>query len=342
LALSVWWRRARQHFSIDAPRMSVRSRLPWPWRAVVVASLFILVAGMWWWGFDFGQIFGGFNRKEIEARVAMLEAQNAQLSNDTARLQEKSARLESELAMATGAQTSLSRQALELQNENSQVKEELAFLQKLVADSNKGGLAIQRLVVERERDDAWHYSLLLVRGGNPADDLDGHVTLQVTVQLPATGGATARPTIVTSLTTSRGWGGAQPQFGTIRDLRYDRHAKRRHRPCGHRPRVRADKRTCVRPATWDSVGGPHHVGAQETSDAARRIDSLIGANRRGRGRHVHRRFAHRWTDRGNVVAANGEPSALVISEQAKIDGEVRVPRRRQRYGERPAYCQRLP
>ena len=28
--------------------------------------------------------------------------------------------------------------------------------------------------------------------------------------------------------------------------------------------------------------------------------------------------------RGNVVAANGEPSTLVISEQAKIDGEMRV------------------
>ena len=27
---------------------------------------------------------------------------------------------------------------------------------------------------------------------------------------------------------------------------------------------------------------------------------------------------------GNVVAANGEPSTLVISEQAKVDGEIRV------------------
>jgi hypothetical protein len=34
----------------------------------VVSSLAI-IAGMWWWGFDFGQIFGGFNRKEVEARL---------------------------------------------------------------------------------------------------------------------------------------------------------------------------------------------------------------------------------------------------------------------------------
>jgi hypothetical protein len=46
LALSVWWRRARQHFSIDAPRMAVRSRLPWPWRAVAGIGLLGVIAGM--------------------------------------------------------------------------------------------------------------------------------------------------------------------------------------------------------------------------------------------------------------------------------------------------------
>jgi hypothetical protein len=194
----VWWRRARQHFSIDAPRMSVRSRLPWPWRAVVGATLVAVVAGMWWWGFDFGQIFGGFNRKEVEARLATLEAENAQLRTQTGQLQTKDMQLESELAMAKGAQASLSKQALELQNENSQIKEDLVFLQQLVADANKqAGLSIQRLVVEREREDAWHYSVLLVRGGNPKDDFDGHVTLQVTVVAPAAGGSAARPTILT-------------------------------------------------------------------------------------------------------------------------------------------------
>jgi len=56
------WRRVRRHFSISAPRMAVRTHLPWPWRAAIAASLLALVGGMWWWGFDFGQIFGGFNR----------------------------------------------------------------------------------------------------------------------------------------------------------------------------------------------------------------------------------------------------------------------------------------
>jgi hypothetical protein len=198
LALSVWWRRARQHFSIDAPRMAVRSRLPWPWRAVAVAFLLAIVGGMWWWGFDFGQIFGVVNRREIEARIAALETENAELRKANAELRAKAMEQESELTMTRGAQASLSKQALELSAENAQVKEELVFLQKLVADSNKQvGLSIYRASVERARDDAWHYSLLLVRGGNPKAEFVGHVSLQVTVQPAAGIGSPPRSTIIT-------------------------------------------------------------------------------------------------------------------------------------------------
>ena len=178
--------------------MAVRSRLPWPWRAVAGACLVAVVAGMWWWGYDFGQIFGVVTRKEIETRIAVLETENAALRSENAQLRAKTMQQESELAMTIGAQASLSKQALELSGENSQIKEELVFLQKLVADSNKQvGLSIQRLSVERERDDAWHYSLLLVRGGSPKEEFVGHLTLQVTVQ-PAPGDALpSRPTIIT-------------------------------------------------------------------------------------------------------------------------------------------------
>ena len=198
MATPSWWRRVRQHFSIDAPRMAVRSRLPWPWRAVAGTCVLAVVAGMWWWGFDFGQIFGGFNRKEIEARIAALDSENADLRKENALLHARTMQQETELAMTAGAQASLSRQALELSTENSQIKEELAFLQKLVADSNKQvGLSIQQLSVEREREDAWRYRLLLVRGGNPKEDFVGGVTLQVTVQPVAAGGPPPRPTIIT-------------------------------------------------------------------------------------------------------------------------------------------------
>jgi hypothetical protein len=176
----------------------VRSRLPWPWRAVLGASVLAIIAGMWWWGFDFGQIFGVVDRRETEAKIASLESEGVRLRTEASQLQASNTQLASELAMAKGAQASLTRQALELQGENSQMKEELAFLQKLVADSSRQvGVSIQRLEVEREREDAWHYRVLLVRGGNPKDEFDGHVTLQVTVQPAGAGAPTPRATTLT-------------------------------------------------------------------------------------------------------------------------------------------------
>ena len=61
------------------------------------------------------------------------------------------------------------------------------------------------------------------------------------------------------------------------------------------------------------------------STPQKRIDSLIGAGTVVSG-DVTFTGGLRIDGRihGNVVAANGEPSTLVISEQAQIDGEIRV------------------
>ena len=186
----------RQHFGISAPRMAVRTALSWRWRAVAGVALLLVIGGMWWWGYDFGQIFGGLNRREMEAKLATLEAEAAQLRTEATDLRAKNTALDTELGMAKGAEATLGKQLRELQNENSQLKEELVFLQKLVADSSRqAGLSIQRLAVERERDDVFHYTLLVVRGGNPNDEFDGHVALQVALQ--GGGNPAARPTVLT-------------------------------------------------------------------------------------------------------------------------------------------------
>ena len=176
--------------------MAVRTHLSWPWRAVLGAALMAVVGGMWWWGFDFGQIFGGFNRKEVDVQLATLQADVARLREETAELRAKNSWLATELAMKEGAQSTLSKQAAELQGENSQLKEELVFLQKLVADTNKQvGLSIQRLAIERVDDDTYRYGMLVARGGSPAGNFEGTMVLQFTL-MPGEGGA-ARPVVLT-------------------------------------------------------------------------------------------------------------------------------------------------
>ncbi len=190
------WRKVRQHFGISAPKMAVRTHLPWWSRGALLAVLLAIIAGMWWWGFDFGQIFGGFNRKEIERQLVTLETDVAKYKNEATDLRARLSVLESEQSMNRGTQEALTRQATELAGENAQLKEELAFLQKLVSDSSKTvGLQIQRLTVEPDGEDMWRYSILVVRGGSPKDEFAGNVVLQASLA-PAAGGGPAPKSIL--------------------------------------------------------------------------------------------------------------------------------------------------
>jgi hypothetical protein len=175
-------RRVRQTFGISAPRMAVRTHLSWRWKAPALIALLLIPAGMWWWGFDFGQFLSGFNRGAVEQRQAKLEAEASAALEENAKLRAKAAELESDLNVTRGSQATLSRQALDLQNENSQMKEELAFLRTLFSESGKpGAFAIQRLAAERERDGVYHFSMLVVRGGKPMDDFNGQLSLYANV-----------------------------------------------------------------------------------------------------------------------------------------------------------------
>jgi hypothetical protein len=172
-------RRLRQTFGISAPRMAVRTHLSWRWKIPALLALFVLIAGMWWWGFDFGQFLSGFNRSEVAEKQGKLEVEVAQFKDESGKLRAKTAQLESDLNIMRGAQVTLSKQSLDLQAENTQLKEDLAFMQKLFSDTGKQGtISIQRLTAEREREDAYHYSLMVVRGGNPTDEFAGQLTLQ--------------------------------------------------------------------------------------------------------------------------------------------------------------------
>jgi len=188
------WRRVRRHFGISAPRMAVRTHVPWWGRGALLLALLGIIGGMWWWGFDFGQIFGGFNRTEVEARIATLDADNTKLRGETVDLRARNGTLESELGMMSCKQEALSKQVTELSGENAQLKEELAFLQKLVSDASKtSGLDIQRLAVEPDGEDMWRYSLLIVRGGGPKDEFVGSIVLRISL---AAAGADSVPKVL--------------------------------------------------------------------------------------------------------------------------------------------------
>jgi hypothetical protein len=131
MAVHGWLQRARGHFGISAPRVAVRTQMPW-WGAAGAAALTaIALAGLWWWGYDVRDVAAGFNRHAIETRVTALEAALAASRSEVTALRARSSALESELAIERGAHDALARQANDLSAENGALKERTALLEQL-------------------------------------------------------------------------------------------------------------------------------------------------------------------------------------------------------------------
>lgn len=130
-------RRFREHFGIRAPRMTVTARLPWWERGAALAMLAAVMAGIVWWAFDFGQLFGHVNGKDVEAQFAALQSEAARLRSEASSVRMRNSQLESDLAMSRGAEAALSRQVADLTAENARLKEEAMVLNRLVGDAGK-------------------------------------------------------------------------------------------------------------------------------------------------------------------------------------------------------------
>ena len=60
------WKLFRRRMSISAPRMIVRSHLPWPLRWIVLALAFGFSAAIALWAFEFGKEIAGLERDAKE------------------------------------------------------------------------------------------------------------------------------------------------------------------------------------------------------------------------------------------------------------------------------------
>lgn len=196
-------RRWRGRFGISAPRVAVRTHLPWYWRAlaaVVVLGLALALAG---WIYDAGRRFSGFDRGETQQELSDLRAKSSMLEQEVARLRSLADASESKLQIELTTQQQLTRQAKALEDENSRLKEDLSVFENLAqAEGPEGSLSINRLRIEADMADQYRYRMLVaIQGGKKDREFNGSLQLALTLQqdgknvmmvVPAVEGAAAR------------------------------------------------------------------------------------------------------------------------------------------------------
>ncbi len=125
--LALILRRLRGRFGISAPRVAVRTHVPWPLRAISVGVAVALLLGLAVWIFDAGRRIAGFDQNE----VSTLQSANAMLDEEVARLRSLLAASENNLQIERAAQKQFSEKHSALIEENAKLKEELAVLERL-------------------------------------------------------------------------------------------------------------------------------------------------------------------------------------------------------------------
>ena len=177
-------RRLRGRFGISAPRVAVRTHLPWYWRAlsvVVLSGASLALAG---WIYDAGQRFAGFHQGASEHEIAGMRERIAQLESSLESARTVANASESRLRIESTSQEQLSLQIRTLAEENTRLKSDLAIFESLAGGpAVDSGLAISRVQILAAGEGQYRYRLLLAQTGDRKDkDFNGSIQLIATVQ----------------------------------------------------------------------------------------------------------------------------------------------------------------
>lgn len=177
----------RRKFGITAPRVAVRTHVPWYLRWLVVAVVGALVFSVGWATYKFGMEFAGFRQGEADRALATLNEAIGVQRKEVGELRLKVAQAERQLQIERATYGDLAKQVKALTDENATLKEDLAFFQSLMpASGTDDALTINRF---RLRHDAlpgeYRYRLLLVQTGRRVKEFQG--SLQFVIDLEQEG-----------------------------------------------------------------------------------------------------------------------------------------------------------
>ena len=170
------WKLFRRRMSISAPRMIVRSHLPWSVRWAVLALAFGFSAALALWAFEFGKDIAGLERGAKE-ELAQLRVEAQRLREERERAQSIANTADSLLKTERATQDKLTQQLRQAEGEILALKADLGFFERLLPASGEG-LAIRALQAELVQPGQLRFQLLLMQSGKAPPEFKGRYELQ--------------------------------------------------------------------------------------------------------------------------------------------------------------------
>jgi len=174
----------KRKFGIAAPRVAVRTHMPWYLRWLGIVAVGGLVYGAGWATYDFGMEFAGFRRGEADRAQEKLRETIESQQRELSELRSKVAQAERQLQIEHATYSDMEKQVKSLSGENATLKEDLAFFQSLMPASGRdGALTINRFRLEPETlPGEYRYRLLLVQTGLRVNEYRGRLEFVLSLQ----------------------------------------------------------------------------------------------------------------------------------------------------------------
>ncbi len=178
------FRLLRRRLTISAPRMAVRSNLPWPLRWALVAIVLGFCAAIGLWAFEFGRDIAGLDGGRTE-EVKQLRLDTTTLKDQVDTLREERDKAVSMANTASmmltaekASQDKLTQQIRQLEDQNRSLRDDLGFFEKLIPSAGGDQLAIRALQAEVVND-RLKWQVLVIQPAKNAAEFNGQ--LEVTL-----------------------------------------------------------------------------------------------------------------------------------------------------------------
>lgn len=168
----------RRRLTISAPRVAVRSAMPWPLRWLLGAMVLGFSGALALWAFEFGKDIAGLDRQTREELLSLRqEVQTLQVELAEARTVANT--VESTLTTERTVQAQLALQIRQLEADNQALRSDLGFFENLIPDASGAPLAIRGLHVDRLADGQWRWQVLMIQADRKAPEFQGQLEIRL-------------------------------------------------------------------------------------------------------------------------------------------------------------------
>jgi len=168
----------RRRLTISAPRMKVRSAMPWPLQWAGAAIVLGFCGAIALWAFELGKDLAGVD-DGARSELAQLREDVAKLRQERDRVQSVLNTSGSAITVERAAQERLATQMRLLEAENRALREDLGFFEKLMPASGTEAVAIRGLQAEMVAGAQLKWQVLVIQPVRNAPEFKGKLELNV-------------------------------------------------------------------------------------------------------------------------------------------------------------------